>query len=39
VLDAGEVFLVRERDGIIVADEGLFDGEMKQILAFGDSLE
>jgi len=36
MLDQAEAFLARERDGIIVADEGVFDGAMKQILAFGD---
>jgi hypothetical protein len=36
MLDAAETFLARERDGIIVSDEGVFDGELNQILAFSD---
>lgn len=36
MLDAGETHLARERDGIIVSDEGVFDGELDQLVAFGD---
>jgi hypothetical protein len=34
--DQAEAFLARERDGIIVSDEGVFDGEMKQLLRLGN---
>jgi len=32
--DAAEAFLARERDGLIVSDEGVFDGEMNQLVRF-----
>jgi hypothetical protein len=35
--DQGEAFVARERDGMIVSDEGVWDGEMNQLLAFGDT--
>lgn len=34
MLDAAETHLARERDGIIFAEEGVFDGNMKQLLVF-----
>lgn len=34
--DQAEAFLARERDGIIIADEGVFDGEMNQLARFGE---
>ncbi len=34
--DQAEAFLARERDGIIIADEGVIDGEMNQLARFGE---
>jgi hypothetical protein len=34
MLDATEAFLARERDGIVIAEEGVFDAELNQLVEF-----
>jgi hypothetical protein len=36
MLSATEALIARERDGIIFADEGVYDAEMNQLLAFSE---